>query len=476
MWKKVRRGRKGWRDHILEILSLWIDEECELTFSEIHKKLVELSIVPSIDRRSNTAEILKGLIEDGYIEKVDGKYRLKINPQSLNILNILKELYNKYSPDRTYSWRVGGSFWTLAEGTIIGLPKNIDENPFIREVLNVLIMRLSSIFSALSEIALLIGFAEKKGFDMKSIPLPKEAVREYLLEILPYILGERAGIDSDGLPTDDLIELTDQICRDLPNEFRTQPTDKQILLKYMQIARLLYAKAQDFDEFEEFRTLYELRDSRAKEIAKDYEKVVLIVHPPLYTLNREQYDNVELYNCLKEYIEIGISNALIVERLSYYPENIVRKALELLIAQSYISKERAIKILELYSLKKAGEALDYILSEYLSLMNKKDKPKAKSLEKVKELFYEAKQNHSLINMIRGVWLSNEHSNRLPSFIFFNAKDEEPISFVINTIQNFLLNIDEQVPADLEKIVKEGYNQATEVWESRKADRQKLTTH
>ncbi len=427
----IKRGRRGWKDHLVEILSLWTDEDCELTSSEICQKLTELKIVHNKDY---CRRILRELVKDGYLERINNnRYRLKINSQFPNILNILKDLYDIYKPNRIYNWYVGGSFWVLAEGVILGLPRNIDENPFIKEILNVLLVRLSRIFYALAEIALLAGFAEKKGLDIKSTPPPKEVVREYILEILPYVLGERAGIDLDGLSTGELVEFIDQIYQSLPEKFKAQPIEKQILFEYIQLAQWLYAKAQDFKEFEEFKTLYKLGDSRVRDITKDYEKIALVVYPPLYMLDEKWYENFELYNSLKEYIKAGISNALIVEKLSHYSENAARNVLRLLVAQSYISRERAIEILNLYSLKKAGETLDYILSEYLSI-NKEGKFEAESLEKIKKLFHEAKQRHNLTNMIKGIWLSDKYFSRTSSCSLLNVGEEKIIDFTVSNIK------------------------------------------
>ena len=198
----IKRGRLGWKRHLEKILRLWANKDT-LSFTEIHEKFVKLGIVK---HKKSTSRILKDMINKGYLEKVNGYYRLKKSPYTFSIADKLEELLQKYGNDRTYEWRVGETLWTLAEGMVIGLPKNVDENPHLKIILEVLLIRLANIFKALKSIALAIGIAEEKGESLNSVTPPEEAVREYLLNIVPHILGERSGIDFDGLPTDDLLE------------------------------------------------------------------------------------------------------------------------------------------------------------------------------------------------------------------------------------------------------------------------------
>lgn len=211
-------------------------------------------------------------------------------PKQFSIIKELKKLYSKYEPTHVYRWRYGGTFWTSAEGTIIGIPEDIDKNPHYKEILRILLTRLVSIYEAIRSIALTIGFAKEKGLNIYELPPPKEAVREYLLNTIPYVLGNISGIDLDGLPTDDLLEITEQICHEMPNEFKSQPIDKKLLLEMISFAKQLYTSSQELNSLREEITLGSLGDSRFKDLHEKYYKTVLIVHPPKFIFDKEGTD------------------------------------------------------------------------------------------------------------------------------------------------------------------------------------------
>lgn len=304
-----------------EIISLF-KETILLRFKDIQQKLEEKRI-----SKKKICDVLKEMVEEGVLEKTEDGYKLKILPKQFSIIKKLEELYSKYEPTYIYQWRYGGMFWASAEGIIIGIPEDIDENPHYKEILRILLTRLVSIYEAIRSIALTIGFAKEKGLNIYELPPPKEAVREYLLNIIPHVLGNRSGIDFDGLPTDDLLEIIEQICHEMPNEFRSQPIRKELLLEMISYARNLNMISHDLEDLEECIELGSWGDSRFKELYDKYSKAVLIVYPPRFVLDEEGEKERTLYTSLEECINENKSIATMLVHIKDYEEEIVNKVL-----------------------------------------------------------------------------------------------------------------------------------------------------
>jgi len=86
-----------------ENFSIWQNKNKILTFTEIHRKFVEMGVVSSMKCKASTSRILKRLIKEGYIEKVGTKgYRLKIKPRPFNIIGKMKELQQIFGDSLIY--------------------------------------------------------------------------------------------------------------------------------------------------------------------------------------------------------------------------------------------------------------------------------------------------------------------------------------------------------------------------------------
>ena len=92
-----------------------------------------------------------------------GKYRLKVAPKPFQVAGLIREIRKKYGDKMIYEWRVGKYPWTLVKGIIYGLPRNIEENPVYKAILEVLLVRLANIFNAIVE----LGITAKMSKDIK---------------------------------------------------------------------------------------------------------------------------------------------------------------------------------------------------------------------------------------------------------------------------------------------------------------------
>jgi len=213
----MRRGRPSYIENewrISRIINVLADLQQRkgdvLRFSDIHEEFVKARIVSNIGHRGNTRRILRRLIEKGYLEQVKrGKYRLKVAPKPFQVAELIREIHEKYGDNMIYEWRVGGHLWTLVEGIIFGLPHNIEENPIYKAILEVLLIRLANIFNAILE----LGITARMSKDIKKAPIPYTAVREFILNSLSHIIGEYSGINGDGLPAEDIVELYNMILK-----------------------------------------------------------------------------------------------------------------------------------------------------------------------------------------------------------------------------------------------------------------------
>ena len=148
---------------------------------------------------------------------------MKGAPKPFDILERISELRERYGDVLDYEWRIGGYLWTLAEGIIFGMPKEVGENPIYRFILGVLLARLAWIFEAIKMLAVAAKLAKQKGKSIVEAPIPETAVREFILNIIPHILGEISGIDGDGLPTEELIETYQILLNALPERIGAVP-------------------------------------------------------------------------------------------------------------------------------------------------------------------------------------------------------------------------------------------------------------
>ena len=494
MGSRENKGRRSITEEqitLSRVLSLWHEKGDVLTFKEIHEEFVRMGIISNIRYRSNTRRILKRLIKRGYIEQVDrGKYRLRVSPKPFQVTDLINEIRGKYGESMIYEWRVGGIFWTLAEGIIFGLPHDVDENPIYRAMLNVLLMRLASIFDAIVELSTAIRISSS----VKRTLIPYKTVREFVLNILPHIIGERSGIDWDGLLAEDIIELYNVIIEHLPREVNNQPILIDLIKEHVEAGKRLLKKAIDVSGSidETLAVSGENRDVWSK--VRELEKTVLVIYPPRHLID-ENEDERELYEMLKYLIEEGNSDALLLAHMRVYEEDVVRKVMSYL--KPFLGEERVDRLMHLYKLARAGMILDGVVETYLSFKEKKGKPKyikyedelgevieinefaEKTGEEVlselrKQIDEARKHGYALKNMLKGIWLSDWSLNIVPRFVIFHCKGtEDTVTFVKKAIRETLEAIGVKIPRNFETLIEQGHRLVKKLDEILKNDRERM---
>ena len=337
---------------------------------------------------------------------------------------LLEELMctERYGEEMIYEWRVGGHLWTLVEGVLFGLPRNIEENPIYKVILEVLLIRLASIFNAIVN----LGIAAKLSGNVKNTSVPYEAVREFILNSLPHIIGEYSGIDGDGLPAEDIVELYRVLVNHIAREVNGQPILVDAIREYIDAGNKLLSNAINVSE-EIDRMLIESGESREiwRKI-RELEKIVLVAYPPKHLIDEDE-DERELYELLKYSIEKGRGDAILLAYTRIYDENIVERVMNYL--KPLLSEKRRARLMYLYKLARAGMMLDCVVATYLSFKEKKGKPKYVEYEdelgKIieinefadkdegeilselrKELDRARRRGYTLEDMIKGIWLSD----------------------------------------------------------------------
>jgi len=494
MSKNVSRGRPNLlnkEERINRIIAVLANLQQRkggvLRFKDIHEEFVKKRIISNTKYRGNTRRLLRKLIEMGYLEQLErGEYGLKVAPKPFQVIELIKEIEESYGDGMIYEWRVGGQFWTLAEGAIFGLPRNIDENPIYKLILEVLILRLANIFNAIVE----LGISAKASKDIKSAPIPYMVVREFILNSLPHVIGEHSGIDRDGLPAEDVLELYRRLLEDMPNEVNRQPVLTDIIEKYIDVGKKLLSNLLEeaLIEGDEDREVW----SKAREL----EKIVLVAHPPRRLID-ENEDERELYKLVKESIEKGYSDAMMLAHIKVYDEDVVERVMNNL--KPMLGRKRNNVLMQLYKLARAGMVLDSVVASYLLFKKRKgkltkyieyedellgkvvennrfaDKTEEEVLSELREKLENAKRRgYTIKDMIKGIWLSDWSLNIVPRFTFIHYDGSEDIvNFVKKSVRETFEAIGIGVPRNFNTLIEEGHKLVKELDESLKRDTKRV---
>jgi len=365
---------------------------------------------------------------------------------------------------------------------MLGLPRNIDENPVYKFVLEVLLVRLANIFNAIVE----MNKAAKTSKDVKTAPIPYTAVREFILNILPYVVGELSGIDGDGLPAEVILKLYDKILEHTPKEINGWSILVDLIKEYVDVGKKMLKIAMQFESVENL----EFEDSW-----KGLEKIVLVVYPPRHLIDESETER-ELYESLKQLISEGVSDATLLEHMRVYDESVVERVLNYLELGSMLSKERKKRLVWLYRLAIAGRALEDMVTHYLSSKKhtvwiesedesfedtvevaeragETEEDEEEVLSEIREEFEEAlRLGYTLEDMIKGVWLSNWPG--MPSFmLYYDDSSGDIVGFAGKSVKETLEAIGVKIPRNFDTLIEEGYRLMKELDEMLKQDTSKI---
>lgn len=345
------------------VLSIWVHPEDELSFTEIHRGLVRKSIVQKKEYRYKTDRILKKLCKMKLIEKIGrGRYRLNVEPDEFRVFNYLQTLRQKCGITR---FRVGGSLWTLSQSYFLGMPESVWKYEDARYALEILNVRIAQLFETLRILAKEVEKKEKEAVENKLLLLPPAVVRELLLELIPYYLGCKAGMDFDGLPLDELNMVLPKMIQSLPEEVTKQsPTRKKIIMKYFLVINKLMKAWEDEEE--------NLRGKLDEEKTKDF---ALIVTRPEHLIDESGFEKRwvkhEIVNCSLE----NKSALYTASCLLHFDKENVLAVLDTH-GRKYLGKQKWNDTKELYEKLYASNRVARIISDF-DFYDKKEKVEAK---------------------------------------------------------------------------------------------------
>lgn len=377
---RASRGSKPGRPTLLEsekisqrvidaLLSMWAIPEDEMNFTQLHRGLVRKGIVQKVEYRYKTDRILKKLCKMKLIKKIGrGRYRLNVEPDEFRIFDYLQSLRQR---SESSQFQVGGSLWSLCELYFLGMPQSISKYVDVEYALEILNIRIARLFEAARVLAnevVRVGKDRKTSSKNRLLPLPPNVIRELLLELIPYYLGSRAGIDADGLSLDELSLLLPRMIQSLPHEVTSQsPTRKNVILKnFLVINKLLKTWQEEKDKLEE-----ELDDEETATI-RDF---ALIVIRPEYLVDESGFEKrwvkEELFeHSLKNKSPLYIASSLLL----FKRENSI--AVLDVYGRKYLGKQKWKETRELYEKLYASNWIGRIINDF-DFYDHKEKVEAK---------------------------------------------------------------------------------------------------
>jgi len=315
------------------VLAVWPENQQVIHFMEIHQALLEKGLVANEIDRYKTDRLLKWLIKDGYIEKVDrGKYKITVKPDEFKLFDYLQKIRSHYRGDNlNFNSRTGGTLWASNETYHLGMPEEICEHPDANFCLQILSIRLDRIFQALKSVSQTLKM--RRDTDER-IPLPPEIVRQVLTEIVPFHIESKIGPDRDGLYYTDLHEVIGQIIHELPESVETQEgwsssLEKDRLDEYYQIiSKFLKETEEHLDKKrEEDRIEWEKNPVREVPLRPERYHYAMIITEPEYLIDEIAHEKRQLYEEIEELVKEGIDDIIIAASLPLYDPDITRDVL-----------------------------------------------------------------------------------------------------------------------------------------------------
>jgi len=321
--------------------------------------------------------------------------------------------------------------------------------------------------------------------DPKKAPIPYITVREFILNILPYIIGEHSGVDGDGLPAKDIIELYKLLTKNLPRDINGQPIWVDTIKEYINISEKILKKSTHVSGMIDEMLITNGESKETWRKIRELEKVVLVVYPPKHLVDENEEER-ELYELLKISIEEGDNNATLLAHMKVHDEDIVERIMNCL--EPVLGKKRKRDLMSHYKLAKAGIILDSIVTTYLLAKDKLRKPKCiihkdnafKEVIETNDFINETMENiaselrkkldnarrygYTLEEMIKGIWLSDWPSSAVPRFMIFyhRTSKENTIESVEEAVRETLEAINIRLPRNFEALIEEGYKLVKEL--------------
>ena len=315
------------------VLSVWPINRKVMQFMEIHRALIERGLVTNEDDRYKTDRLLKWLIKEGYVEKIDrGKYKITVKPDEFKLFDYLQKIRSYYRDnDLNFSSRTGGTLWASNETYHLGMPEEILSYPDASFCLQILSIRLDRIFRALKAVSQTVKMRRNSD---ERIPLPSEIIRQVLTEIVPYHIESKIGPDGDGLYYTDLNEVIGHIILKLPKSVETQEgwrSSLQIerLNEYYQIVGKLLKETEEYleNKREEDRIEWEKNPIREFPLRPERYHYAMIITEPEYLIDEIAHEKRQLYEEIEELVKEDIDDIYIAASLPLYDPDVTRDVL-----------------------------------------------------------------------------------------------------------------------------------------------------
>ena len=335
------------------VLAVWPDNREVMQFMEIHRALIERELVTNEDDRYKTDRLLKWLIKEGYVEKIDrGKYRITVKPDEFKLFNYLQKIRSDYRGNSlNFNSRTGGTLWASNETYHLGMPEEIMSYPDADFCLQILSIRLDRIFWAFKAVSQTVKMRRNSD---ERIPLPSEIIRQVLTEILPYHIESKIGPDGDGLYYTDLHEVIGQIIQKLPESVETQEgwsssLQKERLYEYYQIVSKFLEETEEYldKKREEDRIEWEKNPIRKVPLRPERYHYAMIITEPEYLIDEIAHEKRQLYEEIKELVKKNIGDIYITASLPLYDPDITRDVLDKY-GNTLLGRKRSKRIKSLY--------------------------------------------------------------------------------------------------------------------------------
>lgn len=285
-------------------------------------------------------QILSELTTLKILEKVDSSTYKKIIDSPVRSLDFARKLITEcQQKNEVYVRRAGGIFWTTAEISLLGIPENISLPEWKKEILSILLLRMSSMFDSITYLVT----------DDHSNPSSGAGyLRQVMLELIPHYLGSHWGEDNDGEEFFKLEKETEKLIDNLNLHGYNTNEIKEIFNK---IKKWNHHPIED------------------KKSAKITDKFGILFMPPSNEIDPDDSEEQEILSWLKNMDE-GKTEEFIVANLTYHQEvsivkNILRKY------HHYFPRKKMEKIEKLYEKIQRGiEIISYLyfIDYYLKIL------------------------------------------------------------------------------------------------------------
>jgi hypothetical protein len=341
------------RDLLNSIISLW-PNGLDLKESQIRAILVKEGLVEKSQRYKSNRALDLGIKEE-YLERLDtGLYRLNVHPSEFQLFNYLNKIRATHRENSLiYNGRVGGASWSQLEYTFLGMPEEIDGNPDLNLIFEILIQRVSRIFTSMR--ALAIASTEKRKDNQISIPL--DTIRQAFAEIIPWWLESQMGPDADGFDLDTLNIATKKIIDNMPMEFETgnnfSSSRKEKLLAFWNLLEIQYHKSLEYynKESELFKERQYMYNPLPK---KNPDHFAWILFEPEYVIDEVNFNARLIMDIILDWEKNKTFIEDLLSRLTRFDDNTVKDVLKKHVNTLYPSNKARI-IMDKYDIMKIAD-------------------------------------------------------------------------------------------------------------------------